>query len=184
MHSLRPSGPVRRPVRAMFGRRAAGVLALSIALGGCRFSPYKFAGGGLPRNIRTVAVLPFENQTPVAELQSVLLNTFRRGLQSRLNLREASETRADAIVRGTIVKYDADVPVGYSSDPRQATQARRELQVVVDVAIVEQTSGRTLWERKGLAAKADYAERQEPTGRQRAIEMLLNNVVEGAQSQW
>jgi hypothetical protein len=153
-------------------------------VGACRLSPYKFAGGGLPRNIRTVAVLPFDNQTSVPELQRQVFESLRRGMQNRLNLRDASETKADAIVRGAIVKYDADVPIGFSSDPRQANQARRQLQIVVDISIIDQASGRTLWERKGLAAKGEYAERNEPTGRQQAIDEIINNVVEGAQSQW
>lgn len=179
MRFPRPSGAVRRPPA-----RALAAVAAALALTACSLSPYKFAGGGLPRSIRTVAVLPFDNQTPVAELQRDLLDRFRRGLQNRLNLRDAAETRADAIVKGTIVKYDADVPIGYSADPRRATDARRELQIVIDIAIIEQSSGRTLWERKGLTAKADYPDRGELTGRQRAYDLLVDDVVEGAQSQW
>jgi hypothetical protein len=160
------------------------VLAAALALGGCRFSPYKFAGGGLPSNIRTIAVLPFENDTPVPELQRELFEAMRRELQNRLNLRDASETRADAIVRGTIVKYDIDVPVGFSSDPTQANTARRQLQLVVDVAIIDQSSGRTLWEKKGLTAKGEYAEQNEGNGRRQAIEEIIADIIEGAQSNW
>jgi hypothetical protein len=138
----------------------------------------------LPRTIRTVAILPFDNQTAVPDLQREVFERLRRTMQSRLNLRDASETRADAIVRGTIVKYDTDVPIGFSSDPRRATQARRQLQLVLDVAIIDQASGRTLWERKGLTAKGEYAERNEAGGRQQALDKLMTDVVEGAQSQW
>lgn len=168
--------------RARTARALAG--ALLAATAACRLSPYKFAGGGLPSSIRTVAVLPFDNQTAVPDLQGELFDSMRRTLLNRLNLRDASEARADAIVRGAIVKYDVDVPVGFSADPRAANQARRQLQLVVDVAIIEQASGRTLLERKGLAAKAEYAERNELAGRRQAVERLLNDIVEGAQSQW
>lgn len=185
MPFLRPSGHARR------ARRSAALALLALTAGAaaagvqaCSLSPYKFAGGGLPRNVRTIAVLPFENQTSVPDLQQLLFTSMRNTLQSRLNLRDASETRADAIVRGTIVKYDADVPIGYSADPRQASQARRQLQLVIDVAIVDQASGRTLWERKGLSAKGEYAERDELAGRRQAINQIVNDVVEGAQSQW
>jgi hypothetical protein len=164
--------------------RQVGAATVLVALAACRFSPYRFAGGGLPGNIRTVAVLPFENQTSTPELQRDLFDAMRRTLQSRLNLRDASESRADAIVRGTIVKYDIDVPVGFSSDPRQNASTRRQLQLVVDVAIIDQASGRTLLERKGLAAKGEYAERNEIAGRRQAITQLVNDIVEGAQSQW
>jgi hypothetical protein len=165
-------------------RRSASAALLALAVAGCRLSPYRFAGGGLPANIRTVAVLPFDNQTSTPDLQREIFESMRRTLLNRLNLRDASEARADAIVRGTIVKYDIDVPVGFSADPRQSASARRQLQLVVDVAIIDQASGRTLWERKGLASKGEYAERNENAGRRLAIEQLLNNIVEGAQSQW
>lgn len=173
------------PRSAHLRRARTAVLAVAaLAASACRFSPYHFAGGGLPSSIRTIAVLPFDNQTSTPDLQRELFDAMRRTLQSRLNLRDASEARADAIVRGSIVKYDIDVPVGLSADPRQSTSARRQLQLVIDVAIIDQASGRTLLERKGLAAKGEYAERNEPTGRRQAIEKLLNDIVEGAQSQW
>lgn len=159
-------------------------VAASIALTACSLSPYKFAGGGLPRHIRTIAVVPFENETPSPDVQRELFEQMRRDIQSRLNLRDAPEARADAVVRGTIVRYDVDVPIAYSSDPRQATTARRQLQLVVDVTIVDQTNGQTLWERKGLTAKGEYAERNEATGRKQAIEELINDIIEGTQSQW
>lgn len=157
---------------------------LGAAVGACSLSPYKFAGGGLPRHIRTIAVLPFENETPSPDVQRELFEQMRRNIQSRLNLRDAPEARADAIVRGTIVRYDVDVPIAFSSDPRQATTARRQLQLVIDVTIVDQTNGQTLWERKGLTAKGEYAERNEGVGRRQAIEEIINDIIEGTQSQW
>ena len=187
MLSRRPSGRAERR-HILSGPRLRRTLALALAgavsLAGCRFSPYKFAGGGLPSNVRTIAVLPFENDTPVPELQRELFESMRRELQNRLNLRDAPEARADAIVRGTIVKYDIDVPVGFSSDPTQANSARRQLQLVIDVAIVDQSSGRTLWEKKGLTAKGEYSEANEASGRAQAIQEIIADIIEGAQSQW
>jgi hypothetical protein len=146
--------------------------------------PYGFAGGGLPSHIRTVAVLPFENETTSPELQRELFELMRKEIEGRLGLRDASEARADAIVRGSIVRYDTDVPVGFSADPRQATTARRKLQIAVDVEIVDQTTGRTIWSRRGLTADGEYAEQAEASGRRQALEKLVSDVIEGAQSQW
>jgi hypothetical protein len=153
----------------------------ALALTGCL---YGFSGGGLPSHIRTVAVLPFENQTAAAELTRELSDALRKALQSRLGLRDASEARATAVVRGTITKYEPDVPVAFSADPNQATTARRRLQISVDVEIVDQTNGKTLWTRKGLSAEGEYAERAEAEGRRQALERIVNDVIEGAQSQW
>jgi hypothetical protein len=131
-----------------------------------------------------MAILPFDNQTAAPELQSELLETMRKELQQKLGVRDAAEDRADAIVRGKIVGYDADVPVAFSADPRQAVSARRKLQITVDVEILDQTTGKILWQRKGLRAEGEYAERAEPDGRKVAIVKIVNDIVEGAQSQW
>ena len=157
-------------------------LALVLALGAC--FPYGFAGGGLPSYVKTVAVLPFDNQTPSPDLQREVFDAMRHGLQSRLGVRDAPEQRADAVLRGTLLRYDADIPVAYSADPRRATSARRRLQVVLDVELVDQKSGKALWQRKGLTAEGEYAESAEASGRRQAIERLVTDVVEGALSQW
>jgi hypothetical protein len=131
-----------------------------------------------------MAILPFENQTPSPELQSELFESMRRELQRRLGVRDAPQERADALVRGSISGYDADVPVAFSADASQAVSARRRLQITVDVEILDQTTGKILWQRKGLRAEGEYAERAELEGRKQAIEKIVNGIVEGAQSQW
>ena len=147
--------------------------------------PYGFVGGGLPQHVRTIAVLPFENETSIPELQRQLQDVMRRELRNRLGVREASEARADALVRGTITRYDVDVPIGISTGRNsRPTATRRKLQILVDIEIVDQTDGKTLWQRKGLTADGDYNEGREQEGRRLALEKLVNDVVDGAQSQW
>lgn len=145
---------------------------------------YGFSEGAFPAHVRTMAVLPFENQTASADLQNELFQSMRRRLQQQLGVRDAPQERADALVRGTILSYDADVPVAFSADPRQTVSARRRLQITIDVEILDQTTGKTLWQKKGLRAEGEYAERAEPEGRRQAIEKIVNDIIEGAQSQW
>jgi hypothetical protein len=109
---------------------------------------------------------------------------MRTELQKRLGLRDAPQERADAIVRGTIVSYDADVPVSFSANPTQAVSARRRLQVTVDVSIVEQSNGKVLYQAKGRREEGEYAERAEAEGRRQAVQRILDAIVEGMQSQW
>jgi hypothetical protein len=165
-----------------FGARSS-VLIAAFALSACGVR-YGFAGGGLPSNIRTLAVLPFDNQTTSPEVQRELLDTMRRELQKRLGVRDASESRADAVVRGVISAYDVDVPVAVSANPSQAVTARRRLQVTIDVEIVEQVNSHVLFQRKGMRGEGDYDERAEADGRRQAINKIVNDIVEGAQSQW
>jgi hypothetical protein len=176
---MTPSGAVRRIARAA---RGASALALAVSLlGGC----YGFSGGGgLPKQLKTVAIEPFDNQTAVPELQREVFEQLRAALRDRLNLREAPAARADVVVRGTLVKYDVDLPAGVSADGRQTTSTRRRLIIVLDVEIIDQTTGRTLLNKKGLQREGQYAEGGEVAGRKIALESLISDLVEGVQSQW
>lgn len=153
---------------------------LLLALSACHF-PYGFKGGGLPPEIDSMAVLPFENKTPASTLQQELLDVMRTELRRRLGVRDAPEAQAKAIVRGTIVEYQQDIPVGFST---QSTSARRRLQITIDVEIFDVAKGKVLFSRKGLRGEGEYAEREDAEGRRLAIEKLVNDIVEGAQSQW
>lgn len=145
---------------------------------------YGFSGGGLPSHVRTVAVLPFANETASPEITREITDALREGLEKRLGLRDASEEKASALVRGTIVKYEIDVPVAYSANPQQASASRRKLQVVIDLEIFDQVLGKTLWQKKGIIGEGEYAERAEVEGRKQAIGKIVSEVIEGAQSQW
>ncbi len=175
-----------RALHSGFIRRVTGTVALAFvtfAPASCRF-PYGFSGGGLPTDIKTVAILPFDNETTTPELQRELTEALRTALSSRLGLREATEAKASAVLRGTIVRYDIDVPIAFSANPAQATSARRQLQVVIDIELFDQIHGKVLWSKKAISEKGDYAENAEASGRKQAVDKIVNDVIEGAQSQW
>jgi hypothetical protein len=154
-----------------------------LLLGGCL---YGFAGGGLPPGIKTVAVLPFDNQTAEPTLTQEVSVRVREAVEGRLGLRQASETQADAVVRGSITRYEPDVPVAYdgNDDGNTVTVTRRLVQITVSVEILDQRAEKPLWQRNGLLLEGDYEPGQELEGRERALEKLVTNIVEGAQSQW
>ncbi|HTR77099.1 MAG TPA: LPS assembly lipoprotein LptE [Gemmatimonadaceae bacterium] len=128
-----------------------------------------------------MAILPFDNLTASPDVQQELFDALHKELRRRLGVRDAPEQKADAIVRGTITDYQSDIPQAYSA---QATSATRRLEITVDIEIVDQASGKVLFQQKGMKTDADYAERAEADGRKKAISQLVDKVVEGAQSQW
>jgi TolB-like protein len=159
----------------------SGFVSVVLALTGCF---YGFAGGGLPSHVHTVAILPFANLTTNPAIQRELAESLRSQLHDRLGLRDAAEAKANAIVRGTIQRYETDIPVSYSATNKQTPSARRQLQVTVDVEVVDQVNGKTLWQRKGLTANGQYEERGEDVGRKQAIDRIIADIIQGAQSQW
>jgi hypothetical protein len=158
------------------------LLGLSaISLGGC----YGFAGGGLPPAIKTVAVLPFDNQTPEPTLTQEISQAVREAVERRLGLRQSAEAQADAVVRGSITRYEPDLPVAYTGDDSsRVTVTRRQVQITLSVEILDQKQGKPIWQRNGLVVRGDYQTGQEAEGRRKALDDLVVNIVEGAQSQW
>lgn len=164
-------------------RRFGGlIVSLSVLLlTGCFYS---FAGGGLPPNIHTMAIGTFDNQTASPDLPKELYDAMHRELQKRLGVRDAPSDRADALVKGSIQSYESDVPIGFSANPQQAVSARRRLQITVDIEIVDQSNGRSLYTNKALREEADYDERAEADGRAKAIAKLVQQIIDGVQSNW
>jgi hypothetical protein len=131
-----------------------------------------------------VAILPFDNDTPEPALTQEVSEAVREALEGRLGLRVASEATADAVVRGRVVRYEPDVPLAFQPGQGQVNVTRRKVQLTVDVEIVNQREGKTLWQRQGLAVDGEYDPPQEAQGRKLALQKLVNDIVDGAQSQW
>ena len=164
-------------------RLLSGRLPLLSALltGGC----YGFAGGGLPPTVKTVAVLPFENMTTEPTLTQEINASVREAVESRLGLRASGENTADALVRGSITRYEPDLPVAYTgTQDNRVAVTRRLVQITVNVEIIDQREGKPLWQRNGLTVEGDYEPGNELDGRRKALEKLITNIVDGAQSQW
>jgi hypothetical protein len=166
-----------------FRPRPSALLALVLLAGGCL---YGFAGGGFPPEIRTVAVLPFDNQTPDPTLPAEINRAVREAVENRLGLRQAGENQADAVVTGAVTRYEPDLPVAFrgGGTDNRIDVTQRLVQIVVTVRIVERRTERVLWERQGMTLEGEYATGSESEGRRKALDKLITNIVDGAQSQW
>jgi lipopolysaccharide assembly LptE-like protein len=158
------------------------LLALNAALGGCL---YGFGGGKVfPPEIRTVAIMPFDNLTTEPALSVEVDQAVKEAIARRLGLRLAAEKVADAIVTGSIVRYEPDIPVAYSSGSGQDVDVtRRQVQLVVKVDIVRRETGEALLARDNFQVTGTYS-KSELDGRKDAIDKLVIAIVDEAQSQW
>ncbi len=146
---------------------------------------YGFAGGGLPPDIKTVAVLPFDNLTTEPTLTQQVNTAVKVAMQDRLGLRSAGESTADAVVRGSITQYEPDQPVAYTGTGDQGVNVtQRAVQMTLNLEMDDQRAAKMLWQRNGLIVEANYPPGQEAVGRERALEKLVTDIVDGAQSQW
>jgi len=152
----------------------------------CTGCLYGFAGGGLPPHIRTVAIMPFDNQTTDPQLTQQVNDAVREAFESRLGLRLAGEATADAVVRGAIVRFESEVAVSFQAAQQSTDQQvnRRLVRLSLNVEVFDQREGRSLWKRDGLTVDGEYTPPNQTDGRQAALKKLVSDIVDGAQSQW
>jgi hypothetical protein len=176
-----------KPLRPLIGRPGSALRLgpIGVILGITTGCLYGFAGGGLPSHIRTVAILPFDNQTAEPTLTQEVTEAVTQAMEGRLGLRLAAEATADAVVRGTITQYTPDIPLSYQTGQGgNVAVTRRRVQLSLTVEIYDRQEDRVLWQRSGLMVDGEYTPPAERAGRALALEKLANDIVEGAQSQW
>ena len=141
----------------------------------------------MPPHIRTVAILPFDNQTGEVALTQEVADAVRQAMENRLGLRVAAEDQADAVVRGTISRYQADQPLSFRQEEEgNVSVTRRLVTISLAIEIYDQIEDRILWQRGGLRVEGEYEPpgEDEIKGRELALETLVADLVDGAQSQW
>jgi hypothetical protein len=168
-------------------RRAAGLLALMLAVGAVGACNYGIEGGGFPPHIRTIYIAPFENQTPQFDLDQRLYARMLEELPRRLGVRVAGENAADARVEGVIVGYD-DVAQSFNPATAQTgpATAAHEIRVAVSVRLIDVRDHVIRWESQRLTGRGTYRPdtQSDEAGQILAIANIIEQIVDGAQSQW
>lgn len=173
-----------RPKRGCWVR-ASGILSITALALGCNYGFQ--GGGGFPSHIQTIYIAPFENQTPLFELQQQIFTRLMEEVPAALGVRPAGEEVADAVLRGRITRYD-DVAQNYQRGQagQSATVVQNEVLIGVAVELVDTQRNLILWESSGLTGHGAYRPDTETDqqGRLKALEELVQLVLDGAQSQW
>ena len=174
-------------IRRISGNLAGSLalVALLLVLGGCNYTFQ--AGAGLPSHVRSVAIVPFDNQTSRFELTQEIHEVLLQELPRQFGVRTGSEEFAEAIVRGTIRSYSVDAPsYRQAPDGRGAEVLERQVSITVQIEIIDRVNNMILWDNTSLSVRGEYLEASEleEDGRRLAIERLLQNVVDGVQSNW
>jgi hypothetical protein len=167
-------------------RTLAALLVTALAFGssGCIYS---FRAGSFPSHIRTIAVLPFDNETTRLELTQELHDALLLEVPRALGIRTAGEDVADAVLRGRITSYASTTP-SYrpTADGDRAEVLQRQITIAVAVELVDVTRNEIIWESSGLTGQGEYLEatETEDVGLAIAIRLLRQRIVDGAQSNW
>jgi len=162
----------------------ASALLVLVALAGCN---YGFrGGGGLPEHIRTIYIAPFENQTDKPELDPQINRALNERLPRALGLRPAGEQNADLVVTGRIVRYD-DVASNYRAGQQSAIDVeQQQVSISLSIQMLDVKDNLIRFESTSLVGRGEYRPntQSDEVARTTAIQQIVQQIVDGAQSQW
>jgi hypothetical protein len=164
------------------------VVAGSLLLAGCN---YGFSGGGgFPSDVRTIYIEPFANETVQVELDQQLFRKLTDRLPRALGARPGTEATADAVIRGRILRYE-DVAQAYRATPGQNQQtgidiSTQQVQITVAVEIIDRKRNVVLWDSQTVVGRGEYRldDERDTDAREKALNHILQLIIDGAQSQW
>lgn len=133
--------------------KAAVLFALAAVLSGCG---YHVAGHStvLPKNIKTIAIPAFANNTTRYKLASHLAGALSREFLTRTRYQVVPDPRtADVVLEGSLVLYNS-YPVVF--DPVSGRASGVIISVVMNIAVRDRASKAILFARQGLEAKERY----------------------------
>ena len=128
------------------------LVALAVASFGCG---YKLAGTGtfLPKNIKTIAVAPFENRTGRPEIEVRVTEAVARELSRHGGTKIVTDKRlADAYLEGAVTDIHTS-PVQFNAEGRAT---RLETTVVLRASVRDLASGEILWSQANLLFRDQY----------------------------
>jgi hypothetical protein len=175
-------------IRRVSGRRAAEaggtLLALVLLTTACNSTLR--AGAGLPSHVRTLAVVPFENETDRFDIPQEIYEAVLRDVPRAFGIQAASEEHADAVIRGRIRRYSVDAPSFRTGAQGGVEVMERSVSIGMEVQVVDRVNNVILWEDRSLQARGEYLEdtELEEQGRELAVERIVRAIVDGIQSNW
>lgn len=166
-------------------RGSSALLVASLLLAACNYGFQ--GGGGFPPHVRTVFIAPVENETVQFEVDQQVYRAMTERLPRSLGVRIAGERAADAVVRSRITGYE-DVAQNYRPGQQQGSVeiVQNQVQIRLSIQIIDVRRNEILYESTGITGRGEYRpdQQNEEVARVRAIELLIQQIIDGAQSQW
>lgn len=147
---------------------------------------YGFSGGGgFPAHIRTLYIAPLQNDTRQFDLDQQIFRQLSDRLPRALGVRPAGEQNADAILRATITRYE-DVAQTRPAQPGRVEVIQNQVQITLSVQVVDVRNNQVVFESTSISGRGEYnpETQTEEAARLKAIEVLIQQIIDNAQSQW
>jgi hypothetical protein len=137
----------------------------------------------LPGHIKNICVRTFENETTRYGVEQELTSAVTDAFVADGRLSVVSESQADAMLRGTIVKYEK----GPLTFDRAQTVNESKIEIVVSIEFEDLREGKVLWKDDNFRAWKSYNEASADAGEDEALSAavatlasdILSRTIEG-----
>ncbi len=146
------------------------IFSMCALLSGC--GNYSFTGA-VAGDIKSISIPLFSNQTAEFGIQETITDALITGFQREGILKIVDESRADAILHGTILRI-SDTPNTYTAD-EQVSEYR--FQITCEIALEKTGTGEDLW-KESFATWGNYPYTGSLSDRQIGIDEALRKLTE------
>ncbi len=150
------------------------LLSAALVISGCWYS---FSERAFP-HIKTVGVVPFENETQEYDVASYATELLTQKLSGSSTYELASPEAADAFVKGRITSYERKVNT-YDENENPIDYVVR---VRATVSFVERATERILWQATVEGYHFFPADGDESEAKKHAVEMLIEKIYDRLRS--
>jgi hypothetical protein len=153
-------------------------LVYALILSGC--GVYSFSGS-MSSGIESVAVPVFENESVEYGIAEDLTSGVIEGFVADNTLKVIPRSKADAVLEGTILRYDRSA---YTYDENDQVQ---EYKVNITARVrLNKSDGSLVWEDESLTGYGIYSadDETEEEGKSRAIEKIAEDIVNRTVKNW
>lgn len=133
-------------------RRTLGIVGTSVLCALIAACGYYSTSGRTAGDIKRIAVPYLANKTPEPEIEIEITQNIIDGLVKDNTLKVVPETEADAVLEGTIVKYQ-NIPFTFNQE-LQADQYRLVIELVA--SLFNPKDNTYIWKEKRIEAHSDY----------------------------
>jgi hypothetical protein len=150
----------------------------------CSCGVYTFSGSTLPPHLKTVTI-PFFGNT---SLQSGLSEEMTSELSKKVlsgNLLRIVNNQGDATISGTVIAYNNSPRTYESNGARSVTISEYVVKISVDVDFMDNIKNTHLF--KGTVTGQgiyDFQKETEATGRQRAEDDIVDQILQNSLQSW
>lgn len=152
--------------------------SITLLVNGCGI--YTFNPGG-KSSIKTISVTQIENKTIEAGLSNTMTDLVIDAFIADGNMKVVSESDADAILMGTLTRYDREA---YTYDENDVV-SQYVVKLVFDVTLKKGGENEDIWAEQfyseGVYSAADETE---DTGQQRAAAKLVDDIINRTTKSW